>query len=77
MPVFTNLVVCLPAGKSGAVSPELAACVVRAQPAGFAVEWRDMACAAIVELLEKISGRPAEGLRDDQAFTAMRAHRAI
>lgn len=72
LPVFTNLVVCLPAGTSA--SPELAACVLRSQPGGFAVEWRDMACAAIVELLERISGRPARGLRDDEAFATIAAH---
>jgi hypothetical protein len=71
LPVFTNLTVLLPAvcevapGTAG-----LAASVVRAAPGGFAVEWRDMACAPILELLERISGRPAASLCDDPAFTA-------
>ena len=73
LPVFTNLVVELPAGSEAAPgSAELAACVVRHETAGCAVEWRDMACARIVELLEKISGRRADSLRDDETFTPRR-----
>ena len=53
-------------------SAELAACVVRRQEAAFAVEWRDMACEAIVALLEKHSGLSAASQRDDEAFKTRR-----
>jgi len=74
LPVFTNLVVVLPTTSEalpGAV--ELAACVVRREPMTFAVEWRDMACQPIVELLEKHCGLHAASLRDDEAYTKERA----
>ena len=75
VPVFTNLVVVLQAtGGAASRSPGLAACVVRREPAGFAVEWRDMACPTIVELLEKHSGRRFAKLREDEAFTTRRVH---
>jgi len=69
LPTFTNLVVVLPVSTEAAPgSAELAACVVRREVAAFAVEWRDMACQPIVELLEKYSGRRAASLCDDDAF---------
>ena len=61
-PVFFNLVVTLPALAGCAAS------VVRRDAAGFAVEWRDMACVRVNELLEKISGRRVENLRGDSVF---------
>lgn len=69
IPVFANLVVALPA--SGEASPqihELPASVVRRVPAGVAVEWRDMACPAIVALIERVTGQRAAELLDDEAF---------
>jgi hypothetical protein len=60
LPVFSNLVVSLPShGESAPRSADLHACLVRRAPAGFAVEWRDMACPAIVALLERATGRRA------------------
>ena len=54
LPVFTNLVVVLPATSEAAPgATELAACVVRCEMAGIAVEWRDMACQPIVGLLRE------------------------
>ena len=56
LPVFTNLVVVLPTSSEAVPSStELAACVVRRQEAAFAVEWRDMACPPIINLIEKFS----------------------
>lgn len=78
LPVFTNLVVVLPASSETAPSSaELAACVVRNQEAAFAVEWRDMACEPIVALLEKHSARSAASQPDDQAFNTRRPHCAL
>ncbi len=69
LPVFTNLVVVLPTSREAATSSaSLAACVVRRQVATFAVEWRDMACQPIVELLEKYSGRADARRREDEPF---------
>ena len=74
LPVFTNLVVVLPSTSEATPnSAGLAACLVRRETAAFAVEWRDMACPPIVELLEKISGRRAAALHDDEAFESRRA----
>ena len=68
-PVFFNLVVTLPALAGCTALPgDLAASVVRRDAAGFAVEWRDMACVRVNELLEKISGRRVENLRGDSVF---------
>jgi len=68
--LFTNLVVALPAVNESKAGPrELAACVVRRAHGGFAVEWRDMGCPAIVTLLERISGRRAPDLVEDEVFT--------
>ena len=67
LPLFTNLVVALPAvSRTGEHTAELVACVVRVTPDGFAVEWRDMACPAVEAMLEKASGRPAEVLFHDE-----------
>ena len=70
---FTNLVVTMPTmSEATAGSHELAACVVRSEPGRLAVEWRDMACPAIVTLLERITGQRAAELREDPAFTRRR-----
>ncbi len=70
LPVFSNLVVALPGiGEAGPQIQELAACVVRCLPARIAVEWRDMACPAVVALLERITGKRVAALCDDDAFT--------
>jgi hypothetical protein len=69
----TNLVVSMPAMSEVIPGPhDLAACVVRQAPGGFAVEWRDMACPAIVAMLERITGQRAAELLEDQAFTRRR-----
>jgi hypothetical protein len=73
LPVFTNLVVALPATNELAPgSHELAASVVRRVPAGLAVEWRDMACPALVALLERITGQRVAALCEDEAFNPRR-----
>jgi hypothetical protein len=73
LPVFTNLVVTLPASHEIAgQSAGLAASLVRAAPGGFAVEWRDMACPLVVALLERMAGRPVAALCEDPAFTHRR-----
>jgi len=78
LPVYTNLVVVLPASSEAAPSSaELTACVVRRQEAAFAVEWRDMACPAIVNLLEKHGGRGVANLNDDETFKSRRTHCAL
>jgi hypothetical protein len=71
LPIFTNLVVALPT-MSGLVpgSHELTASVVRRVPAGLAVEWRDMACRPLVQLLERITGQPVTTLCEDQTYTS-------
>ena len=69
LPVFTNLVLTLPAlGGCPSLPGDLAACVVRRDASGLAIEWRDMACARVNELLEKMSGRRVANLLDDPAF---------
>jgi len=62
LPVFSNLVVSIPA------VGDLAASIVRCAPGRFAVEWRDMACPSIVALLERITGKRATALVEDEAF---------
>jgi PilZ domain-containing protein len=42
--------------------------IVRAETGGLAIEWRDMACADIVALLERTCGRRECDLRDDPAY---------
>ena len=69
LPVFSNLVVSLPShGESAPRTADLHACLVRRAPAGFAVEWRDMACPSIVALLERATGRRADALVEDECF---------
>ena len=71
LPVFSNLVVSLPShGENAPRTADLHACLVRRAPAGFAVEWRDMACPAIVALLERATGRRADALVEDECFKA-------
>ena len=61
LPLHTNLVVTLtmPGGGAPAAVRSLDACVVRLDPAGFGVEWRDMACADITDLLKQASDHRA------------------
>jgi CubicO group peptidase (beta-lactamase class C family) len=74
IPVFANLVVALPTiGEASPQIHELAASVVRRVPAGVAVEWRDMACPAIVALIERVTGKHVADLLEDQAFAERRA----
>ena len=74
LPVFSNLVVSLPShGESAPRTADLHACLVRRAPAGFAVEWRDMACPAIVALLERATGRRADALVEDECFKGNRS----
>jgi len=69
LPVFTNLVISLGRTRESVPSSfNLAACVTRLAPHGFAVEWRDMACPSIVALLERITGQRAPALIEDEAF---------
>jgi hypothetical protein len=69
IPAYTNLVVSLGcATESVPAAFALEACVTRRTPRGFAVEWRDMACPSIIALLERITGRRANALVQDQAF---------
>ena len=69
LPVFSNLVVSLPShGESAPRTADLHACLVRRAPAGFAVEWRDMACPSIVALLERATGRRSDALVEDECF---------
>jgi hypothetical protein len=74
LPIFTNVAVSIPTLSEGTGTHELAACVVRGAPGGFAVEWRDMACPAIVTLLERFSGRREVELLEDPAFAGRRGH---
>jgi len=53
LPVFTNLVVRLPAIDVNTPVCELAACVVRQPLLGVAVEWRDMACPSLLDVLRQ------------------------
>jgi len=60
LPLHTNLVVTL--GVSGEESPtlrSLPACVVRIDPDGVGVEWRDIAGADIIDLLDRASNQRA------------------
>jgi hypothetical protein len=58
LPLHTNLVVELsvPDGETTAIHA-LGACVVRLDPSGIGIEWRDMAGSDIVELLDRASVR--------------------
>jgi hypothetical protein len=60
LPLHANLVVRLTIPGKGAPSPrELAACVVRIDPAGIGIEWRDMASVDVTDLLERATDRGA------------------
>jgi hypothetical protein len=56
LPLYTNLVVTLtlPGGHT-AGARTLSACVVRVDPAGIGVEWRDMGSMDITDLLARAS----------------------
>ena len=56
LPLHTNLVVTLtmPDGSPPRVR-ELGACVLRIDPAGIGVEWQDMGCLDITDLLARAS----------------------
>jgi len=49
-------------------SIELPACVTRADPEGFAVEWRDMAVPTLVALLRDAGATESALMRRDRAF---------
>jgi hypothetical protein len=69
LPVFTNLVVSVQMNDEPlGASPDLAACVVRCEPAGVAVEWRDMACETLVALLGRAGAESALRLGRDRAW---------
>ena len=69
LPVFTNLVVSLqPTGVALGAPSDLAASVVRNEPTGFAVEWRDMACDTLVALLGRAGAECAPDAARDRAF---------
>jgi hypothetical protein len=72
LPVFSRLTVVLSAMDPGNPRAfKLAACIVRSVLAGFAVEWRNMACPDIVSLIEKVSARNLATLRHgDRELTA-------
>jgi hypothetical protein len=73
LPVFSNLVVSLvPIGDGASPACNLEASVVRCAPGRIAVEWRDMACASIVALLERVTGKRATKLVEDDAFMQRR-----
>jgi hypothetical protein len=54
LPLHTNLVVRMTIPGKGTPAPrELAACVVRVDPSGIGIEWRDMASVDVTDLLER------------------------
>jgi len=56
LPLHTNLVVRLSIpGEKAPATRSLAACVVRVDPAGVGVEWRDIAGVDVTDLLERAS----------------------
>ena len=56
LPLHTNLVVTLSLpGEKVPTARSLSACVVRIDPDGVGVEWRDMAGADVMDLLERAS----------------------
>ena len=74
LPMYTNLLVTLPTARQGEPGCQaLVVCVVRREPGGIAVEWRDMACPSIIALLERATGRPVTAMLEDEAFTQRRA----
>jgi hypothetical protein len=60
LPLHTNLVVamCIQ-GKKTKSTHSLPACVVRIQPGGVGVEWRDIAGTDVMDLLERASNHQA------------------
>lgn len=60
-PLYTNLVVTVTTHDGGAPGTrELNACVVRTDPAGIGVEWRDMGSVDITDLLARASNYGAK-----------------
>jgi len=56
LPLHTNLVVTLTIpGRDGSATRDLCACVVRVDPAGVGIEWRDMASVDITDLFARAS----------------------
>jgi hypothetical protein len=56
LPLHTSLLVTLTISDQGAtVEHALNACVVRVDPAGVGIEWRDMGCTDVVDLLDRAS----------------------
>lgn len=68
LPIFTNLVVTLPARGETAPARSLAACVVRHAPTGLGVEWRDMACPTLMALLREAGCETTNVAPCDRAF---------
>ena len=68
LPVFTNLVVTLPAPGESAPPRTLAACVMRRCPTGVGIEWRDMACATLTALLRDAGCDATQVAPCDRAF---------
>ena len=68
LPVFTNLVVTLPTLAGESMPRQLVACVVRQAPAGVGVEWRDMACPTLMNLLRDAGFETVEVAPCDRAF---------
>jgi hypothetical protein len=68
--VFTNLVVSVQMRDEAlGAPPDLAACVVRCEPTGVAVEWRDMACDTVIALLGKAGAEAVPCHTRDRAFS--------
>jgi hypothetical protein len=60
LPLHTNLLVTLAIPGEEMPAPRLlAACVVRIDPAGVGIEWRDMAGADVIDLLVRASHHEA------------------
>jgi len=61
LPLHTNLAVTLSIpGEQTPTVRSLAACVVRIDPGGVGVEWRDIGGADVMDLLERASNHQAE-----------------
>jgi hypothetical protein len=62
LPLHTNLVVTLTiTGEHSPATRDLDACVVRLDPDGMGIEWRDMGGTDILDLLEQASDHAATG----------------
>ena len=60
LPLHTNLTVTFSMpGEQTPSSHSLAACVMRVDPGGVGIEWRDMASADVLDLLERATRRHA------------------